>query len=77
MKIKENEANKFCFVLTMQPSGKVKVKRKWYKMVEVNGTYQHSRYEQIWLNSLHVMSNATWLITQIHMILIWIKKEMD
>ena len=30
---------------------------KQYKMVDVNGAYKHGRYEKIWLNSLHVMSN--------------------
>ena len=30
---------------------------KWYQMVEVNGAYKHGRYEKVWLNSLHVMSN--------------------
>ena len=27
-------------------------------MVEVNGTYKHGRYDKIWLDSLHVMSNV-------------------
>ena len=30
---------------------------KWYKMVEVNGTCKHGRYNKIWLKSLCVMSN--------------------
>ena len=34
------------------------VQWKWYKMVEVNGAYKHGWYEQIWLNSLCVMSNV-------------------
>ena len=31
---------------------------KWSEMVEVKGAYKHGRYEKIWLNSLHVMSNV-------------------
>ena len=59
---------------------------KWYKMLEVNGVYKHGRYAQIWLKSLRVTStnkvSATQdgppaeLITQIHILLIWIKKEV-
>ena len=30
---------------------------KWYKMVEVNCTHKHGRYERIQLKSLHAMSN--------------------
>ena len=26
-------------------------------MAEVNGAYKHGRYENIWVKSLHVMSN--------------------
>ena len=29
----------------------------WYKMVDANGVYKHDRYENIWLYTLHVMSN--------------------
>ena len=59
---------------------------KWYKMVEVNSTHKHGRYERL-VNTLHVMSTAkvfalahktaswpsgwTQLITQIHMLLTW------
>ena len=35
--------------------------RKWYKMVAINGTYKHGRYEIICLNSLRVMSNVKFL----------------
>ena len=37
---------------------------KWYKMEEVNGAYKHGRYEEIWLNSLRVMSNVKLFATQ-------------
>ena len=62
---------------------------KLHKMVEANGAYKHGRYEQIWLNSLCVMSNAkmfamqdsrlverTQLITCNHVILMWIKNKI-
>ena len=34
---------------------------KWYKMIEVNGSYTHGRYEKNGLKSLRVMSNITFL----------------
>ena len=30
----------------------------WYKMVEVNGSYENGRNERIWLRSLHLISNT-------------------
>ena len=33
-------------------------------MVEVNDAYNHGRCENIWLNSLHVMSNIKVFATQ-------------
>ena len=37
---------------------------KWYKIVEVNYAYKHSRYEKIWLNSLCAISNVQVYATQ-------------
>ena len=55
-------------------------------MIEVHDAYKHGRYEEIWLNTLRVMSNIRVFATQdgqirlityirFHMILIWIKKN--
>ena len=38
---------------------------KWKKkMVEVNGTYRHGRYENIWLTDLRIMSSVKAFATQ-------------
>ena len=78
--VRENEANRFCFVLTLWPPGKVKEKKKkkkkkQYKMVEVNGASKHGRYEEIWLNSFRAKSNVqvfarqdSWLAVQTDLI---------
>ena len=31
---------------------------KWYKMVEVNGSYKHGQAEKNWFKSLHLMSSV-------------------
>ena len=43
--VQESEANRFCFVLTLQPPDKVKVS-EGYQIVEVSGAYKHGRYEK-------------------------------
>ena len=62
----ENEANRFCFPLTLWPPGKVS-QWKWYKMVEVNCAYAVAgikTYGCSNLNSLCVMSNIRAFATQ-------------
>ena len=60
----ENEANSFALCWPCDPR-QGEGQWKWYKMVEVNGAYKHGRYEIIWLNSLHGMSN------------IWVSAKQD
>ena len=54
--VRENEANTFCFVLIFVTPRQGQGQWKWCKMVEVNCANKHGRYEETWLNSLHVMS---------------------
>ena len=41
----ENEANRFCFVLTLWPP-QGQGERKQYQMIEVNGAYKYGRMKK-------------------------------
>ena len=75
--VRENEANRFCFMLTMWPPGKVKW--EWNKTVEVWQLWK-KLVEQFACN-VQVFaiedSQPARLITLIHMILTWIKKAVE
>ena len=62
--MRENEAERFRFQLTLSPPGKVKVSESDIRMVEVNGAYEHGRYYENWLKSLRVTSNVKVSATQ-------------
>ena len=44
--VQENEANGFCFALTLWPPAKADVTESGMKMVEVNSTDKHSKNEK-------------------------------
>ena len=63
----KNEADRLNFLLTLLPSGKVKVIESGVKKkVAVNGAYKHGRYERIYQKIFLAMSNVIILPRKMH-----------